>query len=511
MVTIYEQPVKPVLDLEDGVTVYVPGYSNIGPSEPTLCSTLDEFEGLFGATPYLFRGNQDYNDVNFIKNSPEKGYLYAKGLLSSGLKVLFHRITNLTTIAEDSFGLKKAGEILGLKVKANYPGKAYKGTKVKIEQKSNTLYTVKVNDGEVKTFSLDPLSSIYLKLVNLPLVKIVDSNGADFDDSILSKLISSEGSIDLLDSGEKTVKSLTLTLDGTFGDDDEFSVSDMMSGLAGSLNYLRDFEKYPSVAYLTTGGYYVDKTAASTLVEYAEKISAIALIDMDLRIEDQSSWDNAKTTLAGITGNRGKSAHFAGCNSFLVTPYRVVLADSFNYLTSLGNNMKRGLAPWLPVANDSNGISPMGYGTTQKISSSLAETMAEGNIGISSNPIVYSTSAGGYKIMGNRTLLSNDGVLSPNSFLNVAVIVNRVARAARQTANKLKIVSTDPNSTFLKFKQSVAKTIDPMVVNQDGVLEYKIRLLPKKAPATMDIQIHLVVLEGIEKFNIYIPYELKLD
>ena len=113
--------------------------------------------------------------------------------------------------------------------------------------------------------------------------------------------------------------------------------------------------------------------------------------------------------------------------------------------------------------------------------------------------------------MGNRTLRSNDGVLSPNSFLNIAVIVNRVERSCRQTANKLKIVSTNPRETFNKFEESVSKTINPMVVNQDGVLSYKIRMLPKTKPATIEREIHLVVLEGIEQFNIYIPYELSLD
>ena len=80
MVNIYEQAIKPVVDLEDGVTVYVPGYSTIGPEEPTLCSSESEFEGLFGSSPYLFEADQEYSLIS--QGSPEKGYLYAKSLLA---------------------------------------------------------------------------------------------------------------------------------------------------------------------------------------------------------------------------------------------------------------------------------------------------------------------------------------------------------------------------------------------------------------------------------------------
>ena len=294
-------------------------------------------------------------------------------------------------------------------------------------------------------------------------------------------------------------------------------ITGMLSSLAGTMmDPLKDFERYPSIAYLTSGGYYLDSytTAAEKLMAYAVTLSAVAVVDLNKSIKDQSSWGLAKAAYASLSGSKlskARSASFAGCNSFSLTPYRVILGDSFNYLKSLGENMKSGIKPWIPVANDPNGVSPLGYDTTQKISTDLAETMAEGKIGVSVNPLIYSKAAGGYKIMGNRTLYPNDGVLEPNSFLNIAVIVTRVERAARQIANKLKIVSTNPDDTFLKFKQSVAKTIDPMVVNQDGVISYRIKHLPKDRPATINIQIHLVVLEGIETFNIYIPYELQLD
>ncbi|WP_300924724.1 hypothetical protein [uncultured Clostridium sp.] len=40
--------------------VYVPGYAIMGPvNKPTLCSTLFEFQKIFGAVPYRFKSTQE--------------------------------------------------------------------------------------------------------------------------------------------------------------------------------------------------------------------------------------------------------------------------------------------------------------------------------------------------------------------------------------------------------------------------------------------------------------------
>ena len=525
-VSIYESAIKPSVDLEDSVNVYVPGYSSIGPEEPTLCNSVSEFEGLFGSSPYLFESAQ-FSGANAIAiGSPEKGYLYAKALLNAGLKVLFHRVKpdGATTASVDiavEYGTE--GEYT-LVAQAISFGKSYNGVKVTLSPVTTTaqkLYKITIKDANGSDVakdvlvSLDPTSSIYIKLVNLPLIQFkAKVNGVivDIEDSIMMAICK---------AATVTIASTEFTLAGGGPDTNEFSASSLLGGLADKslLKPLLDFERYPSVTYLTSGGYYVNSgsaDAAAGLIEYADSIKAVSLIDYAAasQVKDSSSWNTYQASLAGLTGTttaKGKSATFIGCNSFNLSPYRVVLGDSLNYLVALGNNIKNNIKPWIPVANDPNGVAGIGYDTTNKITTDLAETISEGNIGVSANAIIYSKSAGGYKIMGNRTLRSNDGVLSPNSFLNIAVIVNRVERSCRQTANKLKIVSTNPRETFNKFEESVSKTIQPMVVNQDGVLSYKMRMLPKTKPATIDIEIHLVVLEGIEQFNIYIPYELSLD
>ena len=550
-VNLYPQSIKPTVDLEDGVTVYVPGYAYIGPEEPTLCTSVSEFEGLYGSTPYLFEA--DEKETKISKGSPEKGYLYAKSLLDSGINILFHRYkADGSKTAVGAYLLKycpKDSEQISefyLVTQATSFGKAYAKTKVTLNHTDGSLFSISVKDREGNIvsddlLSFDPTSSLYLKLSSYGLIKFKTTNSdggvVDLEDSIMAQI----AELTYLDStedptaGKYTIQPLkkvdgeyviasdgfvTLEIDDN-GPSQEFTLSDMLTSLGdststGLLAPLKDFERYPSVAYITSGGYYLDSNtdAAATMMAYARAISAIALIDLNKNINSQADWVNAKTLYAKLTGEKiakARAAAFVGCNSFSVSPYRLILGDSFNYLKSLGENLKSGIKAWIPVANDPNGVSPLGYDTTQKISTDLAETMAEGKIGVSVNPLIYSKSAGGYKIMGNRTLYPNDGVLEPNSFLNISVIVTRVERAARQIANKLKIVSTNPDETFLKFKQSVGKTIDAMTVNQDGVISYRIKHLPKTQPATINIQIHLVVLEGIETFNIYIPYELQLD
>ena len=92
-VNLYEIPITPVVDLDSDVVVYVPGYAKKGPLEPTLV-TADTFKNIFGDSPYTFADgdNTSLSKNTMGKNAPDRGWLYAKGLLDAGLTVLYHRI-----------------------------------------------------------------------------------------------------------------------------------------------------------------------------------------------------------------------------------------------------------------------------------------------------------------------------------------------------------------------------------------------------------------------------------
>ena len=66
--------------------VYIPGYSNMGPTnEPILCETLQDFQLIFGSEPYKFRTPQAWpttnaftvGDNNAVSNT--MGKFYEKG------------------------------------------------------------------------------------------------------------------------------------------------------------------------------------------------------------------------------------------------------------------------------------------------------------------------------------------------------------------------------------------------------------------------------------------------
>jgi hypothetical protein len=132
------------------------------------------------------------------------------------------------------------------------------------------------------------------------------------------------------------------------------------------------------------------------------------------------------------------------------------------------------------------------------------------NRGVAINPIVYKQNSG-YTIMGNRTLAKLNGVTGPDAFLNCQLVVNSVLRSARRAAADLLIVSTSPTTAFSTFYSAVSKTCEKMLVNGDGLAAYNIIKLKKTKPATIDIQIELTLVEGIETFNIYVPYSIALD
>lgn len=83
--------------------VFVPGYAIMGPvNTPTLCNSVDEFERIFGNTPYYFEedksnwwgSNTALKPVDAIirKGTAEKSYIYAHELLEQGLPVIYERV-----------------------------------------------------------------------------------------------------------------------------------------------------------------------------------------------------------------------------------------------------------------------------------------------------------------------------------------------------------------------------------------------------------------------------------
>ena len=565
-VNLYEIPITPVVDLDSDVVVYVPGYAKKGPLEPTLV-TADTFKEIFGDTPYTFpTGDSTSLSKNTMgRNSPDRGWLYAKGLLDSGLSVLYHRIPDNADTAyaiTNSVGVtitpvtRKEGvsssEPLPLhptssdctvKFRAKFPGDSYTDFSVSVGSFSGgsqklIVYKKKVVDGEEEQekvqetyVSFNPEDPAFIgnpDVLNDLVIQffykgtLVKNLREEFS---LNNLYSPDsekfnpGSISLnLPQLPATSYTLSISSSAT----PEFTVSGLLTNLSGStspskpskLDVLTDTDTYPTVTYITSGGYYQTAGLAKKMLEIAFKIKSIALIDLPQEVTDNRSDEGgiikALSDLDADPTEYIKGTTFVGADTFKFYEDNRIMADSYGYLTKLGKNLSQAIPAWIPVANVPQGVTSA-VATTRPISySKKAALIPPDNRGVSINPIIYKQNSG-YTIMGNRTLAKLNGVTGPDAFLNCQLVVNSVLRSARRAASNLLIVSTSPTTAFSTFYSAVSKTCEKMLVNGDGLAAYNIIKLKKTKPATIDIQIELTVVEGIETFNIYVPYQIALD
>lgn len=531
-VNIYEQPIMPNVDLEEDTVVYVPGYAIKGPSEPTLVNSTN-FERVFGETPYIIPTGDGTAIVAKNKipdGGREKSWLYAKGLVDAGLTVLYHRYiradaakankTDAFKIESSVSGILDAG--ISINVRAKYAGAYYNGLTVSSEKVNNGVSKIIVKNSsetlETAYVSFDADALNYLANVNFSYIEIFGTSGDNtLSVSQLCDLISAKLTTpSVVRSTYITNKTTAVTLAaGT----DDFSVSDFEKALIGDgssealCEILRDSERYP-VSYITTGGYFVDyeNLKPNKIFDVASEVKACYTADFANELT-YAGLDNYKQGIEGLNLDDYLKYSYGfqvvGADTFSSNNSRVILPDSFGYLVRLGLNIKAGLPNYTPVANNSQGLVANAINSTRPIDFKLEQGMITSE-GVSINPVITKKNVG-FVIMGNRTLYPNNGELGPQSFLNCRVVVNMVERSARKAANKLRIVSTNPDTAFKNFRNMVEKTCDKLLTNGDGLAEYSISKLPKTKPATIEIQIKLTVVEGIETFNIYIPYSIALD
>lgn len=555
-VNLYEIPIAPIVDLDSDVIVYVPGYAKKGPLEPTLV-TADTFEEIFGDTPYTFAtGDSTSLSKNTMGlNSPDRGWLYAKGLLDTGLTVLYHRIPDDPKTAyaiTDPIGVsitqvsRKEGvsssiplppQLLSsdytVKFRAKFPGASYTDFSVSLDSFSEggqklIVYKKKVVDGEEEqekvqetyvSFNPDDPDFIGNPDVLNDLVIQFFYRGNQVDN------LREEFSLDSLyfpDSTNFNPGHISLNLPSlpapsyilsiSSSATPEFTVSKFLTNLTSKLDVLTDTDTYPTVTYITSGGYYQTAGLAKKMLEVAFNIKAIALIDLpqDVTSDRSSGIIKALSDLGAEPTEYIKGAAFVGADTFKFYDNKRIMADSYGYLTKLGENLSRAIPAWIPVANVPQGVTTA-VATTRPVSFAAKSILIPSdNRGIAVNPILYKQNSG-YTIMGNRTLAKLTGVTGPDAFLNCQLVVNSVLRSARRAAADLLIVSTSPTTAFSTFYSAVSKTCEKMLVNGDGLAAYNIIKLKKTKPATIDIQIELTLVEGIETFNIYVPYQIALD
>ena len=518
-VNIKEKPITPVIDLDTDVVVYVPGYAVKGPGDPTLVNS-DNFTTIFGESAFVCSDGAGASDITknaVVDGVSEKSWIYAKGLVDAGLTVLYHRYISADAVypsVSEAFTFEGASYTSGtINVRSKYAGVYYKGLVVSAEKVSNGVSRIIVKRDatvlETKLVSLNPEQSNYLGGTEFENIEIyalegsVELNLSQLCEKVASTITNYSSAYIINNDGEKTLTCTENT--------DSFTVKSFETALSSPLcSILKDTERYP-VSYITTGGYFLSTTQTLEIFKVAEEIKSAFAVNFSENLTDVNNYRNTLLSNLKVDNNMSLSQGFEiiGADTFVTNNYRILLPDSFGYFIRLGNNISAGYPYYVPVANNSMGTVSNAVSSSTPITYDMETSMID-DIGISINPVIVKKNVG-YVIMGNRTLYPNDGVLGPQSFLNCRVVVNAVERAARTAANKLRIVSTNPETAFKNFRNYVEKTCDKLLTNGDGLAEYSIIKLPKTKPATIDIQIRLTVVEGIETWNLNIETSIALD
>lgn len=545
--------------------VYIPGYAVMGPvNTPTLCESLEDFQAIFGTSPYIFRTNQDW-PTGFDSNATpagyfaeegdaEKSFIMASELLRQGLPVYYERvfpaddidawsaICNFTATVEEA-------PVVVLNLKSATPGLVSKDLYCKVE-----VDTVPLNESGASVNATYYILSVGRKAnVDLGTPEVSEVSTKFTFDNQLAKDYSSiayykdlQGQVD--NSGlvifnftgnAQTIEfipeheyNFTLT-PPTTGDvvNDEFTVDKMYEYLSlkdtddttmETQGYARFLDKGEYVLkFLTSGAYPVfeyDNNAIVTnmLTKAADRGDAIALFDHTPKNNRVLAATNTSSVYAKVkefcqTNRVNDLSEPIYTYGAMYTPYgiysnsvidgNVELPGSFAYLLSLAVSVVNN-ANWYAVAGVTRGIVPNLLSLSQNVTNAIAESYTPRD-DISINPIT-NIKPYGLTIWGNRTLKNNAkaGDLTATSFMNVRQLVCDVKRNVFVASKRLTFEQNN-DVLWINFKAQLVPTLEEMLQG-NGLTGYQLIRQKTTAKATLKAKIVLQVVEAVEDFDITI-------
>lgn len=332
------------------------------------------------------------------------------------------------------------------------------------------------------------------------------------------------------DSSMLFISDLTATALQYQGDSvaDEITVDDIYSALADSSFWqeLQDKE-LNDYAVMTTSGYPlhdptdINSNAATQLQAVANYQLGFAVVDTRKRPHGQTVATEAKLLLsesatkplnnvvAGLNA-KGEKNEIYGTMFFDWRAYdtsfgRVELPPSFAYIKALAATglSANQIKPWEALANDYGTVS---VADNNRLGGAVSDLLQRNNepVGVRVNPIQYLREMGN-RIMGNSTLVNNQGELTNNSFLNIRVLTTLVKRFAYKLGNSLKFKTNDLN-TFLTFQSKMtafmSKFLDKGLRTEDNngkrIVPFGIERLPSTERGKIRINIWYYPLDAIE-------------
>lgn len=481
--------------------VYVPGLGNEFISAeyrntPVLCSTIEEFETYFGATPYRFPADaHHYIKVN--KGDYDRSYIYAKELINAGLAVLY----------EDICPDENAHVNIG----------TFESTDVPRVTNSRNVFNSNGKSIATVTFRLEGLGA-YGKVSLVPKKGDCSSVEITALDTSISKFIPAGSVITWEDATAEELDSVlctaTLAIEGegqfclnlVVGDvgADVATTDDRLeyfySKLPERLDNLKDKNEY-TVKYITSGGYptfvlipqkdgTTGYTLAAKMLECANnRNDAIALIDhvdnenAPLGLNDSGSVYKDANEYFSTAPHGEFGAMFTPWGDYTCSTMNGTTASlqampaSFGYLLCLASAIKTS-PNWLAMAGVTRGIVPnlKRLRTTKVLSNVIAENY-QPKYGSEKNRIAINAITNvkpyGLTIWGNRTLkpVSAKGTVATN-FLNTRNMISDIKKLAYNTAKSL-MFEQDSDTLWLSFKSGVSPLLDQLK-SGFGISDYKL-------------------------------------
>lgn len=506
---------------------YVLGYAIQGPvNEPTLCRTLEEFQEIFGSTPYRFENDSPSKSSNkwvysWKKGQPEKSYIYAADLLRLGLPVLFERVNGSDTYAQTT-GTNFA-------IKARYPGRSYGQVYFELSVSDvgtggnhAYVYAIKVGRFADKTLGITEIQPVITYFTFNE--KYSQTNPKYKYQTFVSSIndpgfVDNSGLVQIAFTGNvsDSVAETRLTYTQPVGSVD-FTPAAIYTYLSNDgLDPIKDRNEYV-IKFITAGGYPTlfngggqpDSIYAQKLLNIAvSRKDVTALIDYDINLDNGKNpltirqlaedWlDSLPKVDNEEQGNYG--AIFTPWGTFnSPTVGEVIMAPSFAYLSALANSTQT-YTNWFAVAGVTRGFVPNLLSTSFNISDAVGNDLQPKD-GVAINPIQLIRPYG-YRIWGSRTLRQNEkyGGLMATSFLNIRQLANDIKRAV-YVASKECMFEPDDDVLWINYKSKITPILDRMAGNR-GLSTYIIRRAVTSEKATLKAIITAYCVDPVENFDI---------
>lgn len=509
-----------VVSLDSTDVVYVPGFSNVVPGtisgafvapaafEPTLCTSVAQFEACFGKSPAAFAVAQNYpvkdathangfptaavpeavggrTNTWFNVNDPDPSYIYAKELLLSGIPVIYERVNG---IQEETFTATGGQETYTLTFTPINYDIFVNGVKLPSERYSQ--------EGLVITF-------------NPALV--------EGDVVVISGTVSGDITVD------KMYNVLATRL---------FKIDEELGSDTGSKIINKDYQ----IKYITTGGYpsfeYTVGEDVNTIAKQMALVAqrrgdAIALIDHTNKPERVlvgqgsveyevnhncrlSETDDLDTYAAMITpwanfGLIGSYIPQASGSILLANSISDIdLGGSFAYLTCLAKSLKSN-PNWYAIAGATRGLVPnlRSLRVNKVLTNAIANNYQNDNV-VCINAIT-NIKPYGYCIWGNRTMRNQASTTRKGyaiGFLNLRNLICDVKKQAYLAALSL-MFEQNTDVLWVNFKALITPLLDKMV-SGSGLSGYKIVKVESDSKTKLKAIIKVYPVYAVEKFDIAI-------